>query len=91
MTTSKIFLRDLLGMILIISTVFAVLNVMMDVLAFLAYLCNEVIVATTLLHESFYLIGFFIPPYFIGKYINRSDLVSAVQNFRLMKSRNEQF
>ncbi|EKO3384158.1 D-fructose-6-phosphate amidotransferase [Vibrio fluvialis] len=89
MTASKMFLRDLLGLILIVSTVLALLSVLLDLLALLAYVNHETQVATLLFDESFYLLVFFIPPYFIAKYINRAEVVKAVDEYQLMKSKSE--
>lgn len=91
MTTSKNILRDLLGLVLIISTAFVALSVLLDAWAFLAYLSHEDVIATTFFHESFYLLIFLVPAYFIGKLINRPDWVAAAQEYQLRKNSSEQF
>lgn len=87
MTTFKVFLRDMLGLVLIVSTVLALFSLLLDITALFAYLHHDQGHASLLFHESFYLLAFFIPPYFIGKYINRADLVNAVEEFLLMKNK----
>ncbi|MDF2152869.1 D-fructose-6-phosphate amidotransferase [Vibrio sp. CAU 1672] len=91
MTASKVYFRDFLGLVLIFSTVLAGLGVLLDMLAVFTYLNHEEAIAISFLHESFYLLVFFVPPYFIAKYINRAELVKAVEEFLLMKSKTEQF
>ncbi len=89
MTASKMFLRDFLGLVLIVSTVLALLSILLDLLALMAYFNHETQVATVLFDESFYMLVFFVPPYFIAKYINRTDVVKAVDEYQLMKSKSE--
>ncbi|WP_154180243.1 D-fructose-6-phosphate amidotransferase [Vibrio furnissii] len=89
MTASKMFLRDFLGLVLIVSIVLALLSVLLDLLALMAYFNHETQVATVLFDESFYMLVFFVPPYFIAKYINRTDVVKAVDEYQLMKSKSE--
>lgn len=87
MTTFKVFLRDMLGLVLILSAVLALFSLLLDLTALFAYLHHDSGHASLLLHESYYLLVFFIPPYFIGKYINRAEVVQAVEDFLLMKSK----
>lgn len=89
MTASKVFVRDLLGLVLILSTVLAVLCLLLDSMALFTYLNHEEAIATVLFDESLYLLVFFIPPYFIGKYINRAEVVKAVDEYMLMKNRSD--
>ncbi|MDF4603031.1 D-fructose-6-phosphate amidotransferase, partial [Vibrio parahaemolyticus] len=42
-------------------------------------------IAQIFFHESFYFIAFLIPPFFLWKIINRSDLVTAAQNYIALK------
>ncbi|RBW63998.1 D-fructose-6-phosphate amidotransferase [Vibrionales bacterium C3R12] len=91
MTASKNFLRDLLGLALIVSTAFAVLSFLLDIMGGIAYFSHEDIIASAFFHESLYFIAFLIPPYFIWKFINRPELIVAVQEYQLNKSKNEQF
>lgn len=91
MTASKIFIRDLLGLAVIVSTAFAVLSVLLDIMGGIAYFSHEDIIASTFFHESFYFLAFMVPPYFIWKLINRPELIAAVQEYQLNKSKNEQF
>lgn len=89
MTTYKNFLRDFLGLALITSTVFAALSILLDILAFIAYLTHQDATAATFFHESFYFLAFLVPPFFLGKLVNRPDLVSAAREYRLMKNESE--
>lgn len=91
MTTSKVILRNLLGLLLIISVVLCGLYLLLDVLALFAYFNHEVVIANQFIDESFYLLIFFVPPYFIGKYINRPDIVKAVEDYLLSKSKSEHY
>ncbi len=90
MTASKNFLRDFLGLVLIISSAFVVFSVLLDFWAFIAYLSHEDVIATTFIHESFYLLAFLVPAYFIGKLINRPDWVSVAREYQLKKNISEQ-
>lgn len=91
MTASEYYVRNILGLALIVSTVCAALSIILDILSGLAFLSHEEVIASLFFHESFYLYLFFIPPYFIAKYINRPELIAAVKEFELMKSRSEQY
>jgi hypothetical protein len=80
MTISKVFLRDILGLALVISTVLAALCILLDIFAVFAYLNHEEKIASIFFDESFYLLVFFIPPYFISKYINHLDMKTPQKN-----------
>ncbi len=58
MTASKMFVRDFLGLLLIVCTVLAGLCVLLCLLALFAYVNHETILASDFFHESFYLIAF---------------------------------
>lgn len=75
MTQLKVYLRDILGLLLLISTTLAALYVLLDIVALFAYLNDEQEIASTFFQQSFYLLVFFIPPYFIAKYIKRLDII----------------
>lgn len=85
----KVFVRDILGLGLIVSIVMAGLGILLMILAIFAYFDHEDAIAALFTHESLYLIVFLLPPYFIAKYINTSELVAAMNEYRLMKSRRE--
>jgi|GEM_PF-1167600 len=91
MTAYQNFIRDTLGIALIVSTILAGLSIFLDVLGVLAYLNHESHIATIFFHESFYFLGFLIPPYFIAKYINRPDMLAAAQAYQRAKSQAEQY
>ncbi len=91
MTVFKVILRDFLGLIVIMSVILATLGVLLDLIVVFAYFSNEQTIAGTFFHESFYLLAFFIPPYFIVKYINNSKTVADLETFLLIKHRNEHF
>nr|QIH43942.1 D-fructose-6-phosphate amidotransferase [Vibrio ziniensis] len=91
MTTSKVFLRNVLGLLLIMSAVLAGLYILLDILALFAYINHEDIIAGLFIHDSFYLLFFFIPPYFIGKYINRPDTIKELEDYLLQKSKTEHY
>ncbi len=90
MTASKMFIRDFLGLLLIICTVLAGLSILLCLLAVFAYANHDTGLASDFFHESFYLLAFFVPPYFIARYINRAETVAAVEQYLLMKSKSEQ-
>jgi hypothetical protein len=89
MNAYKNYFRDLLGMALIVSVTLGGLSIMLDMLAILAYIGHEEVIADLFLHESFYLLAFLLPPYFIGHWVNRPEMVAAARDFQLMKSRAE--
>ncbi|NOI66390.1 D-fructose-6-phosphate amidotransferase [Vibrio sp. 99-8-1] len=89
MMKRKIFIRDMLGLVLIVSIVMVGLGILLDVLAIFAYFDHEEMIMRLFFHESLYLFVFLIPPYFIAKYINTSELIAAINEYRLMKNRSE--
>ncbi len=91
MTTFKVVLRDFLGLIVIVSIILATIGVLLDALVVFAYVTHEEVIANLFFHESFYLLVFFIPPYFIVKYINNTKLVSEIEAFLLLKHKKEHF
>ncbi|GLR74120.1 hypothetical protein [Aliivibrio sifiae] len=80
MTIPKVLLRDLLGLALIISIVLATLYIFLDMFALLAYFTHEEKIASLFFSESLYLLVFFIPPYFINKYIGYLDTVRTIED-----------
>lgn len=70
----KFFIRELLGLAIVVSVVFGVLGVMLDLFALTALWEHQDAIAQIFFHESFYFIAFLIPPFFLWKIINRSDL-----------------
>lgn len=89
MTMFKVIIRDFLGLIVIISTILATLGILLDLVMVFAYLTNENSIANMFFHESFYLLVFLIPPYFIAKYITNSQRVEDVEAYLLLKHKNE--
>ncbi len=89
MTMFKVMIRDLLGLIVIISTILATLGILLDLFVVFAYFTNETTIANMFFHESFYLLAFLIPPYFIAKYITNSQRVADVEAYLLLKHKNE--
>ncbi|WP_413285138.1 D-fructose-6-phosphate amidotransferase [Vibrio sp. MA40-2] len=88
MSKSKIFLRDLLGLILILSSISVTIAVLLDVLAVLTHFSHEDMISSTFFHESLPLFLFVIPAIAIAKYINRPEWVEAVKNYRLNAAKN---
>ncbi len=91
MTVFKVVLRDFLGLIVIISIILATLGVLLDLIVVFAYFSHEQSIAGTFFHESFYLLVFFIPPYFIVKYINNTKMISELEAYLIVKYRGEHF
>ncbi len=83
MTASKIILRDLLGLLLILSFISVVLAILFDVLALLTHFSHEDAIANLFFYESLPLYIFVVPVVIIGRYINRPNWVSAVQDYQL--------
>lgn len=75
----KYFLREFLGLIIVVCIVFGVVGVMLDLFALTAFFEHQDSIAHVFFHESLYFVFFFIPPYFLWKLINRPDLVLATQ------------
>lgn len=89
MKAYKIILRDILGLIVIVSTILAVLGILLDGLVLFAYVSHEQVIADLFFHESFYLLIFLIPPYFLVKYINKPELVAEIEQYLLIKHKSE--
>lgn len=85
----KHYLREFLGLAFIISVVLGSLSLLLDLLAAFAYWNHEELIANLFLHESLYYIVFIVPPYFIVKYINRSELITASDDYLKMKQATE--
>lgn len=81
----KYFIRELLGLAIVVCVVFGVLGVLLDLFALTALFEHQISIARIFFHESLYFIVFFIPPYFLWKLINRPDLVGAAQDYLVMK------
>jgi len=91
MTVYKVILRDFLGLIVIMSVVLATLGLLLDFMVVFAYFSNEQSIAGTFFHESFYLLAFIVPAYFIVKYINNTQMVVELEAYLLAKDRSEHF
>lgn len=78
----KHYLRELLGLAVIISVVFGVLGILLDIFALTAWYEHQNSIANTFFHESFYFVAFLIPPFFLWRIINRPTLVSATQEYK---------
>lgn len=89
MTASRVYYRDLLGLILIVSCIFVVIAVQLDLMAILAHLTHDDAIANLFFHESIPLFVFAIPPYFIARYINQKKWVLESQAYRLQMSKEE--
>ncbi len=81
----KYFIRELLGLAIVVSVVFGVLGLMLELFALTAFFEHQDSIARVFFDESLYFIVFFIPPYFLWKLINRPDLVGAAQSYVAMK------
>ncbi|MGU3846598.1 D-fructose-6-phosphate amidotransferase, partial [Vibrio diabolicus] len=70
----KHFIRELLGLAIVVSVVFGVLGVMLELFALTALWEHQQAIADVFFHESLYFVVFLIPPYFLWKLINRPEL-----------------
>ncbi|OCH16654.1 D-fructose-6-phosphate amidotransferase [Aliivibrio sp. 1S165] len=77
MTISKVFQRDLLGLLLIVLTALVALYVLLNIFALFAYVNNEDKIASTFLDQSFYLMVFVIPPYFLDRYLSSHHVIES--------------
>ncbi|MDV6252582.1 D-fructose-6-phosphate amidotransferase [Vibrio sp. EA2] len=77
----KYFLRELLGLAIVVCVVFGVVGVLLDLFALTAFFEHQDSIANIFFHESLYFVIFFIPPYFLWKLIDRPDLVLATQKY----------
>lgn len=77
----KYFLRELLGLAIVVCVVFGVVGVLLDLFALTALFEHQGSIADVFFHESLYFVFFFIPPYFLWKLIDRPDLVLATQKY----------
>ncbi|MGF1690989.1 D-fructose-6-phosphate amidotransferase [Photobacterium kagoshimensis] len=89
MDASKIYLRDILGLGLIILSVMTVLGTLFSVLAALNYLSHEEAMAATYIKEAIPLMLCILPAFFLGKYINKPAWVIATDDFRLNSAKNQ--
>ncbi|PQJ65519.1 D-fructose-6-phosphate amidotransferase [Vibrio jasicida] len=78
----KHYLRELLGLAIVVSVVFGALSVLLDLCALVAFCEHQEDTAQLFFHESFYFVAFLIPPCFLWRAINRPDLVSATQEYQ---------
>ncbi|PFG45313.1 hypothetical protein ATG66_3594 [Vibrio sp. ES.051] len=85
----KHFIRELLGLTIVVSVVFGVLGVMLELFALTALWEHQESIADIFFNESFYLIVFFIPAYCLWKLINHPTLVLADQAYVAMKLESE--
>ncbi len=81
----KYFIRELLGLAIVVCVVLGVLGVILDLFALAALFERQDSIAQLFFRESLYFVVFFIPPYFLYKLINRPDLVAAAQDYLAMK------
>ncbi|MDO6497890.1 D-fructose-6-phosphate amidotransferase [Photobacterium sanguinicancri] len=89
MDASKIYLRDILGLGLIILSVMTVLGILFSILAALNYISHEEAMAATYLKEAIPLMLCIIPALLLGKYINKPAWVIATDDFRLSSAKNQ--
>ncbi|MHC0043555.1 D-fructose-6-phosphate amidotransferase [Vibrio campbellii] len=83
--TFKHYLRELLGLAIVVSVVFGALSILLDFCALAALCEHQEDIAHIFFHESFYFVAFLIPPYFLWKVINRPDLVAATEEYQANK------
>ncbi|MGF1701521.1 D-fructose-6-phosphate amidotransferase [Photobacterium makurazakiensis] len=87
MTASKVYFRDILGIILVISAAMVMLGTIFSLLSVLNYYSHEEAYASAYIHDAIPLFLFFIPCILLGKYINRPQWVHDVEAYLLEKSK----
>ena len=81
----KHYLRELLGLAIVVSVICGMLSLLLDFCALVALFDHHEKIADLFFHESFYLTAFLIPPYFLWKAINQPELVAATQDYQAQK------
>ncbi|EDP58394.1 hypothetical protein [Vibrio sp. AND4] len=81
----KHYIREALGLAIVISMVCGSLSILLDFFALVALCGHQEEIAHIFFHESFYFAVFFIPPYFLWKVITHPDLVAATEGFQASK------
>lgn len=87
MNASRLYLRDLLGIGLVVSAILVVLGLIFSILAALNFITHEEVLASTYLHEALPLFFFILPGLAIGKFINRPKWVHDVEEYQLESAR----
>ncbi|MGF1688173.1 D-fructose-6-phosphate amidotransferase [Photobacterium japonica] len=83
MTASKCYLRDVLGLGLIISSVMVMLGIIFSVLAVLNYLAGQDVAANTFLQEALPLFFFMVPSVLLARFISRPQWIHDIEDFQL--------
>ncbi|MGR5143353.1 D-fructose-6-phosphate amidotransferase [Photobacterium sp. DNB23_23_1] len=83
MDAYKLYLRDLLGIGLVISAVLVVLGFIFCLLAALNFFTHEEVLANTYLHEALPLFVFLLPSLAIARFINRPRWIHDVEEYQL--------
>lgn len=83
MNASRLYLRDLLGIGLVISAILVVLGLIFSVLAALNFITHEEVLANTYLNEALPLFLFVLPGFLIARFINRPQWVHDVEEYHL--------
>lgn len=85
----KHFLRELLGLTIVVSIVLGGMGIILDLYALTAITEHQETLADFFFNESLYFLIFLIPPYFLVKIINRPSWVNADQAYIAMKLKLE--
>ncbi|KHT61905.1 D-fructose-6-phosphate amidotransferase [Photobacterium gaetbulicola] len=83
MNASKLYLRDLLGIGLVISAILVVLGLIFCTLAALNFITHEEVLANTYLHEALPLFFFLLPCIAIARFISRPKWVHSIEEYQL--------
>ncbi|KLV08089.1 hypothetical protein [Photobacterium ganghwense] len=87
MNASKCFLRDLLGIVLVVSAISVMMGIIFSCLAGLNYLSHEEAFASTYLHEAIPLLFCIIPSLILAKIINRPKWIHDVEEYELQSAK----
>ncbi|KLV04139.1 D-fructose-6-phosphate amidotransferase [Photobacterium aquae] len=83
MNASKLYVRDILGLGLVISSIMVMLGVIFSILGLFNYLSNEVSYATTYFQTAIPLLCCVMPSILLAKVINKPQWVHDIQTYQL--------
>ncbi|KLV02150.1 D-fructose-6-phosphate amidotransferase [Photobacterium aphoticum] len=83
MTASKLYLRDILGLGLLISAILVMLGIIFSLLGALNYFIGQDMAADTFMREAIPLFFFMVPCFLLAKIISRPQWIHDVEDYQL--------